>query len=181
MTDPRAPASEFSRPVDVARIGAAESLHEIIATPDERAWLARRFGLLGLERLEARVALQRAHGGRLLRLSGHLTADVIQECVVTLEPVPNHIEEDFVVAYGDVEEGRDVSVEVDEDSALEPFPEGPLDIGEAVAQELSLALDPYPHAPGAALTPGAGADGDSAPPGRVNPFSALAKLRKAKP
>ncbi len=171
-----APVPEFSRPIELARIGSVETVHEIGATPAERDALARRFGLLGLDRLEARVRLRRGQGGRVLYLAGHFSADVIQECVVTLEPVPNHLEQDFAVVYGDLPEGSDVSVEVADDSAVEAFPEGPLDIGEAVAQELSLALDPYPHAPGAAVESHPGGEGAAGE--RTNPFSALAKLRK---
>lgn len=176
MTGQSASAPEFSRPVDISRIGSAAMVHEIGATPEERAALARRFGLLGLDRLEARVRLRRAQHGTALYLDGHLTADVTQECVVTLAPIANHIEADFSVVYGDVPDTGDVSIETGDEGTLEPLPAGPLDIGEAVAQELSLALDPYPRAPGAALE--SGPAGDSTPPGRINPFSALAKLPK---
>lgn len=177
MTDQTTPAPELSRPVDISRLGSAEIVHEISATPAEREALARRFGLLGLDRLEARVRLRRTKRGTVLHLAGHLTADVTQECVVTLDPVPNHLEEDFVVVYGELPEA-DIGLDVDDESAVEPMPEGPLDIGEAVAQELSLALDPYPHAPGAAVD--SPAAGEPAKDERINPFSALAKLRTTK-
>lgn len=175
--DARSPAPEFSRPIDLARIGTAETVHEISATAEEHAALARRFGLLALERLDARVSLRRAEGGTLLHLAGHLVADVTQACVVTLDPVSSHLEQDFTVIYGRMPDEADVSIEVDDDSAREPWPEGPLDIGEAVAQELALALDPYPHAAGAVLEP---ERAESDAPERVNPFSALAKLRNGK-
>lgn len=167
------PGAEFSRPIEVAHIGTVETIHEIGATADERAALARRFGLLALDRLEARVRLRRAQGGTQLYLAGRLTADVTQACVVSLDPVRNHLEEDFTVIYGQMPDEVDVSLELD-DSTREPWPEGPLDIGEAVAQELALALDPYPHAAGAGL------DAERPEPDateRVNPFSVLAKLR----
>ena len=179
MSDPHAPPPEFSRPIDVARIGSVETVHEVSATPDERVALARRLGLLGLDRLEARIGLRCAQGGTLLYLVGRLTADVVQACVVTLEPVANHLEEGFTVIYGRLPEETEVSVDVDDDSVREPWPEGPLDIGEAVAQELAISLDPYPHAAGAVLKSGEGAD--SEPEKRINPFSVLANLRKEKP
>jgi uncharacterized metal-binding protein YceD (DUF177 family) len=178
MPDPHASSPEFSRPIDDARIGSVETVHEISATQAECSALARRFGLLGLARLEARVRVRRSHAGTQLHLVGHLTADVTQACVVSLEPVENHVEEDFTVVYGELAEDDDVSVDVDEESAVEPLPAGALDIGEAVAQELALALDPYPHAPGVALE--SGAEADQAPAERPNPFSVLANLRKTK-
>ncbi|HTP84363.1 MAG TPA: DUF177 domain-containing protein [Alphaproteobacteria bacterium] len=176
MADPGAAPVEFSRPVDLARIGSTETVHEISATEAEREALARRLGLLQLARLEARVRLRRAHAGTQVHLAGHLAADVTQACVVSLEPVQNHVEEDFTVVYGELAEDADVSVDVDEESVVEPLPVGSLDIGEAVAQELALALDPYPHAPGAVVESAPGAD--QAPAERSNPFSVLANLRK---
>jgi len=178
MPDPGALPPEFSRPIDVTRIGSVETVQEIRATPAECSALARRFGLLGIARLEARLRLRRAHAGTQLHLAGHLTADVTQACVVSLEPVENHVEGDFTVVYGDLAEDADVSVDVDDESAVEPFPTGPLDVGETVAQELALALDPYPHAPGAVLESGAAPE--SAGSERPNPFSVLANLGKTK-
>ena len=178
MPDPDGSAPEFSRPIDMARIGSVETVHEINATQAERDALARRFGLLGLARLEARVRLRRGQAGTQLHVAGHLTADVTQACVVSLEPVENHVEEDFTVVYGELPADADVSVAVNDESVVEPYPAGALDIGEAVAQELALALDPYPHAPGAAVESGESA-GQTASD-RPNPFSVLANLRKSK-
>jgi uncharacterized metal-binding protein YceD (DUF177 family) len=102
-----------------------------------------------------------------VRLDASFEANVVQECVVTLDPVPNDVAESFTLFYGEAPEGAG------EDGIVEPLQGETIDIGEAVAQQLSLALDPYPRAPGAALdlklAGGAGADG---------PFAALAKLKK---
>jgi uncharacterized metal-binding protein YceD (DUF177 family) len=170
------PTPEFSRPVDLDRVGDAEVVRDIAATPEECAALARRFGLVAIDRLAAQVRLRRERARTVLRLSGHLVAEVTQTCIVTLAPVHNRIAEDFTVLYGDMPDAAAVDMEPDADDALEPWPAGPLDIGEAVAQELSLALDPYPRAPGAALDPGP--DQPGAVSSKVNPFAELAKLRR---
>lgn len=156
--------NEFPRPVAVGRL-AEEEVHRIEATPAERAALARRFGLRGLESLGAEVRL--APLGRGVRLDAALEANVVQECVVTLEPVPNHVSERFTLVYG----GAPASP--DEDTVVEPLENETIDIGEAVAQQLSLALDPYPRAPGAAIDPRwtGGEEGKG-------PFAALGKLKK---
>ncbi len=172
---------EFSRPIDVSRIGSVEMRCDIGANAEERAALARRFGLLDLSRLEAHVTLRRTQAGTALRLKAHLSAEVIQACVVTLEPVAAEIEEDFTVLYGKPATetgGQEVTIDPEAEDVTEPWPEGTLDIGEAVAQELGLALDPYPHAPGALLDSGAPAPAQEEQEQRVNPFSALSKLRK---
>lgn len=171
MTDPRASgAPEFTRPVDVGRLPSGGAIYDLTATPGERAALAERFDLLGLDRLEAEVRLERLTGG-LLRLSAALKADVVQACVVTLEPVRDGIDESFTVLYRAGAEAGETAVVLNGASELvEPLPSDILDIGEAVAQQLSLALDPFPRAPGAI----------AAPPeeGRVSPFAALAKWKE---
>ncbi len=171
-------APEFSRPIDLSRVGAVETTHEIGATHDERLALARRFGLLGLDRLTARVTLRRTHGGRTLRLKAHFEADVTQACVVTLDPVPNHVAGDFTVLYAKSPDGSEVTIDPEGDSVVEPWPDGPLDIGEAVAQELAVALDPYPHAPGTSLESVWRSEAE--PLETAKPFAELAKLRKRK-
>ena len=60
--------TEFSRPVALDRLAPGETVYDIAADPGERAALARRFALVALERLEARVRLMRL-AGDLVRLS----------------------------------------------------------------------------------------------------------------
>jgi hypothetical protein len=142
-------APEFSRRVELARLGAHEALYPISAGAAEREALARRFDLLSLDRLEADIQLMRIDG-RMVRLRGRLRADVVQACVVSLEPVASVIEQDFTVLYGPTRPGKSVMVDLETDVA-EPFDGEAIDIGEAAAQQLALALDPYPRAPGASL------------------------------
>jgi hypothetical protein len=156
--------NEFSRTVAVGWL-AEEEIHRIEASPAERAALARRFGLRALESLGAEVRLAPLERG--VRLDAELAADLVQDCVVTLEPVPARIRERFVLVYGDAPAGPD------EDVVVEPLENETIDIGEAVSQQLSLALDPYPRAPGAMIDP-RWAGGETA----EAPFAALAKLRK---
>jgi uncharacterized metal-binding protein YceD (DUF177 family) len=158
-------APEFSRLVDVGQL-AGETRRSIVANEAERRALAIRFGLLGLERLEADVSVTPVARG--IRLDAVLTAEVTQECVVTLEPVQSRIEERFSLVYGEAPE----EVLEAEEEVVEPLPGAALDIGEAVAQQLSLALDPYPRAPSAVL-PVETAPDDPAD----HPFAALARLK----
>jgi uncharacterized metal-binding protein YceD (DUF177 family) len=140
---------EFSRRVQLARLGAHEAIYPIRAEAEEREALARRFDLLSLDRLEAEIRLQRLAGG-MVRLTGRLAAAVVQACVVSLEPVASVLEQDFTVLYGPAEPGKSEMVDLETDEA-EAFDGDAIDIGEAVAQQLALALDPYPRAPGASL------------------------------
>lgn len=156
MKASRAPASpEFSRRVELARLGALEAVYPIVADAAERQALAQRFDLLALDRLEAEVQLHRL-SGEIVQVRGEFSAEVVQACVVSLEPVQGSIREAFTVLYGPAEPEDDVLIDL-ETELVEPFDGTAIDIGEAVAQHLALALDPYPRAAGASLDGGAGA------------------------
>jgi uncharacterized metal-binding protein YceD (DUF177 family) len=175
-----APAAEFTRVVSTARL-TGTACHHIEANEEERARLAERFGLIALPSFAADVELRRLAGGRV-RLDATLRAEVVQPCVVTLEPVPGTVEEAFTLVYApDAPEViEDVLVSGDEE-IVAPLVGESIDIGEAAAQELSLALDPFPRADGAAL-PAAEPEtaAEAAETGR-SPFAALAKLRRPAP
>ncbi len=88
----------------------------------------------------------------MIRLQGHLSADVVQSCVVTLGPVPAHLEVDFEMSFSaSAVEPAVADLDPLAEEGPEPIPEGVIDLGEAVAQQLAIALDPYPRAPGASL------------------------------
>ena len=154
-----APVPEFSRPVELARLGGREALYPITATPPERAALARRFDLLSLDRLEAEIRLERLPRG-MVRVSGRLLAELVQACVVSLEPVASRLAEEFTMLYGPGDPGESLVIDYESD-LVEPLDGSAIDIGEAVAQQLALALDPYPRADGASL----GSSGGSADSG----------------
>jgi uncharacterized metal-binding protein YceD (DUF177 family) len=168
---------EFSRSVEVAALAAGPVRERIEATEAERAALARRFGLVALSELRALVTLTPTVAGQA-RLDARLEARVVQACVVTLEPVEAAIAESFTVYYADAAPQPSASVDlpVDDEAWPEPIVDGRIDIGEAVAQQLALSLDPYPRAPGARLDADYGAGADAAE-ARPNPFAALAAGR----
>jgi uncharacterized metal-binding protein YceD (DUF177 family) len=149
MTRTAVPLPEFSRPIAADQIGPQETEREIGATAAERAALAERFGLLALDRLTARLRLRR--GGGLVHVQGCFEAEVVQACVVTLEPVRAQLSEDFVVAFGAARPAPagEVIIGLDEEDPVEELTDGQIDLGEVVAQQLAVALDPYPRAPGA--------------------------------
>ena len=174
MAAERTDNPEFPRPVDLARVGDAVTRLEIAANAAERAALAKRFGVPAIDSLQAKLELRRIRGGAAVKLAGQLTADVTQSCVVTLEPVKQHVEEAFEVLYSNDVTDEQTAIGAASDIAWpEPLPEGPLDVGEAVAEQLSLALDPYPRAAGVTLEPRWTGEDDAA-----KPFAALGKLKK---
>ena len=189
MKDRQDIGPEFSRIVAGDRMEAVETL-EIVADGAERAALARRFGLDSLDALTASVTLTKFGDRRRVRLSANFSADVLQSCVVTLEPAPSRIEDSFVLVYDEDAGGpaeAETVVLLKGRISPEPWSGVVIDVGEAVAEHLALALDPYPRATGAdssalGLAPGegdAGKEGDD-PDGEFSgsPFKELAKLRR---
>ncbi|MGH6629608.1 MAG: YceD family protein [Burkholderiales bacterium] len=152
---------EFSRLIRLDQITDATTV--ITATAEECRSLAKRFELVALHHLTATVRLRR-HGPESVRASGRVAARWTQNCIVTLEPVDSAFDETFAVTYA-AGAGAQAVLDPSAEDVLE-LPPDVIDIGELAAQQLGLAIDPYPRAPGAALP-----ELDTGSPER--PFSAL--------
>jgi uncharacterized metal-binding protein YceD (DUF177 family) len=169
--------SEFSRPLPPDAVPLQGATVQLVATREECSALAARFDLAALERLEGKVRIELADAANTIHVAGRLEADVIQTCVVTLEPVPAHVEVQFDRLFSrDVPAEAHGEVEIDPEAEMpEPLAGDKLDLGEILAEELSLALDPYPRsaAADAHMAQFAAEEGG----GRL-PFAALGALRR---
>lgn len=118
--------------------------YHIVANPQEREIVRNRLSLLSLEKLEAQLTLQRKNK---IHLTGMIYANVTQQCVRTLVPLPQHLEikvdEFFSPSSLEGEEAIDLNLE----ELTEPLEGSIMDLGEIVTQLLSLNLDPYPVIP----------------------------------
>lgn len=174
---------EFHRPVRVADLADGESTLEIAADATERQALARRFALVGLDRLEARLTLIPADDRRGLDVEGQLVADVTQSCVVTLEPVRAKIAAAFRRAYAvelPPEDDGDLGPALlDAPDPPDPIVDGIVDLGEAAAEQLALELDPFPRAAGATFEGISEKNKDSKElKDKSHPFAVLADLKR---
>lgn len=176
-----APHPEFSRLVQADHLGKGETVREIEATEAEAAALARRYGVLDVGALRATVRLTPMRRGDVA-VEGDFEATVTQRCVVTLVPVDSRVSGSFSLIFShnaaDSDEARVEIFEADDPEPAEPIVDGQFDIGEAVAEQVALEIDPFPRAPGAEFTPvepEAGEEEGSA--GRANPFAKLAILK----
>src|SRR6476646_9505638 len=177
--------SEIERIVDIDRMGPAGTALEIAASEGERDALAKRFGFLGLPAFSARVTVDRRPGGQVV-VEGRLRGRIVQACILTLDPVIQDLDEAFRIVFKqDLAEERDpesgealVNAQAD---APEPLPGNLLDVGEIVAEQLSLAADPYPRKQGVKLEdvlPKPRKDGrHGRHEQRRHPFAGLAALR----
>jgi uncharacterized metal-binding protein YceD (DUF177 family) len=170
---------EFPRPFAVEDIEAKGSLVALVADPEERRRLAERFDLLALDRLVAQLTVTRGASGIPIRIRGRLQASVVQRCVVSLDPVASEIDEPIEVEYAPAAaDGTEEVIHLDQPDPPEPLEGESIELGELVAQHLSVAIDPYPRKAG--LKPldwsePARKEGEADPD---NPFSVLASLRK---
>jgi uncharacterized metal-binding protein YceD (DUF177 family) len=185
---PAAPEAEME-PSPLAHAVALEGLPRDEATPvalaAAEANLAAIARFIGVERVEAlafegRVRGWQAHGWRV---TGRVTARVVQSCVVTLEPVEAAIEAELDRTFLPVAELPEApeEVELTEDSLDAPDPLGDaIEIGALVLETLALELDPYPRAADAAFgarvyaAPGVEPLTDEA----MRPFAGLAELKE---
>ncbi len=148
MTSPILHRPELHRPSRVSRI-ADDDLEVLVeANAAERAALALRMAIPAIPALRCRFALTR-HGGSRVAARGRLEATVVQTCVVSLEDFEAAIDEEFAVDF--VPAGTE-SDDPDPETVDEiPYDGDTIDLGEAAAEQLALALDPYPRRPGAVL------------------------------
>ncbi len=139
---------EFSRPERLDTIGGEARAVRIGADDGERAAVARRFGLLAIAALDAELTIRRE--GTDVLVAGRVTATVTQACSVTGEPLPAAIDEPVALRFvAEPAVGEEIELDADALDTL-PIEGGAIDLGEAAAETLALALDPFPRGPGAA-------------------------------
>lgn len=160
----------FSRPVRVDRLPPEGTEVVVEAGPEERAALARDLDLPDLRALVGRFRL--AGSPHRVQVTGRVTADLAQTCVVTLEPVDATVDEAVDVDFSDPGAFRGTDAEGAE--MPDPIVNGAIDLGGLAAEFLALGLDPYPRRPGVAFD-------EPAPEDKVSPFAALGGLRKGEP
>jgi uncharacterized metal-binding protein YceD (DUF177 family) len=173
-------APEFSRPFRLTGLPRGGRSLDLAATAAECQALARRFDIPAIASLAASLHVAPLADGSV-RVTGQLAAEVTQVCVVSLEPFAQRVEAPVAVRFvpaaiaAEQPEGALDPDDVDE----EVFDGDTLELGEMLAQTLSLALDPWPRNPDSDLPPAGdeGQDEGEAPVAR-SPFAVLARRRR---
>jgi uncharacterized metal-binding protein YceD (DUF177 family) len=167
--------SDFAHRIELNRIRDGERV-ELSADERERKRIAGRIGVPSLERLEAHAMLERTRD--LVRARGRVQASLTQNCVVTGEPVAAHVDEPFELMFVPEPDASrpDEEIELSPGDCDTVFHDGSaIELGEAIADTLALAIDPYPRSAGAeAALKEAGVLSEA----EAGPFAALAKLKK---
>lgn len=149
---------------------------DLIATDAERDAIARRLGLVALDRLAAHCALDHQGSGSTIRARGRIKASLTQSCVASGEPLPAFVDEAFELNF-QPEPTRvpDDEIELSGDELDVIFHDGQaIELGEAIADTLAVSLDPYPRGPNAEVAlQEAGVISEE----QAGPFAALAALK----
>ena len=157
------------------------------ADEEEREDLARRFSIEGFKSAKADLVIQKTAG--IVEVKGTFDCVIVQNCVVSMEAFDSTISEpvegwftdkESTVSFAAAKKEREIvkhqaEVEIlDEKEDPEPVIEGRIDLGELVAQHISLAIPAYPHKDGVEFEVGdEGIELDKKSPLRKNPFEAL--------
>lgn len=163
---------EFSHILHAHEIGVAARAATLSAAPQECAALAKRFDLIELARLDATLSARAVAGG--VHVTGRFRAVGVQPCGLSGAPVAFDLDEPVDLRFTAVVAVAADEVELtDTDLDTLPMDGDSIDLGEAVAQSLGLALDPYPRAEGAALPAAVVPEDQVVPLKRPNPFGVL--------
>ena len=165
------PALPYSDPVRLHQIGASLS-RRLEPDAEARQRIARALNLKSLDRFEADLEVTATVSG--WRLTGHVVADAVQSCVLTLEPLPVHVDDRFEINLVEAvdtapsDEGE-IDLELDDDSP-DVVENGQIDLGQYAVEQLALHLDPYPRKDGAVFE-------QPPEPGEISPFGVLRALK----
>ena len=164
---------EFARPQRVDTIGDDARTIEIDADAQERAALAKRFDLIGIEKLTGKFTIRRDAAG--IVAEGRVAAAVTQACSITGDPLPATVDEPVALRFVAEEDAGQDEVELgDSDIDVIPYDGGTIDLGEVAAETMALALDPFPRGPNAEVVlKEAGVLSEE----QAGPFGALAGLK----
>jgi uncharacterized metal-binding protein YceD (DUF177 family) len=152
------------------------------AKPQEREGIARYLDVASAERVQAHLTLKRWRNGGV-RVTGQVSAQLTQTCVVTLEPFAAQIsvmvDRKYLPAAllpPETQTQDEIVLDPDGEDPPEALPHD-LDLGLVVLEELVLGIDPYPRKPGAAIPEADATDGDPPPQApEPSPFASLQGL-----
>lgn len=173
----------FSFEVKVSHVSANPITVKVAADTDDLKRLARQWGVPEVLSFEAELVLGRWKRDGI-RAKGHVSASIVQECVVTLEPVAQQIEEDFESVFLP-ENSRLAKRTIDGKGEMFLDPDGPdlpeifngdsIDVGAVAAEFAALSIDAYPRKEG--LEYADRMESDSTSDKKPSPFAVLQGLK----
>ncbi len=180
---PEAQASPISHVINVATLPERGRTETLAPDASQREALAAAHDLEAVPAFSAELTVRRWQRDGV-RVAGPIVADIVQTCVVSLEPLPARVtvpvdavfvpEQSRLARHRSEGEAQDIVIDPDGPDAPETFVPPDLDLGAIAEEFFALALDPYPRAADAEPLPTPASDDGERP---ESPFAALAALR----
>lgn len=155
------------------------------ASEEQRVAMAEALDVIAVERLDADLTARVSDGARV-HVHGELRGEIIQACVVSLDPVPQTIREAIHLVFWPRDRlpthRAEEEVSPFDDETPEPYDGDRIEIGHIIYELVASSLDPYPRVPGASLEhtiAGRAQEQDEGENGGPpNPFAALKGLKE---
>lgn len=187
-------APPFSHAVEVATLPPSGRHLRLTATDADRAALAGFLDVPAVSSLTADLAVTPLGASGRVRVEGRFQARLRQMCGITLAEIDTEVSGEVTRIFSPDPHpqaaqagpgGKEIQLDCAAEDPPDPLIGGRIDLGQVIAEELALGLDPFPRAPGATFAVTEGGEGaDPAPadpagdPAATNPFAVLAPLRK---
>jgi len=172
---------EISRIIKIDEIKGNQLVLDIDASAGERQALAKRFDLIELEKFSAHLVCMVDANNTDAHIEANFNADVVQRCVVTLEPVPAAVSGSYRCDYSVEVKPEDLEIiefDAATDDPPEPIIDGTFDAGIMLTEQFGLELEPFPRSPSADFDELKLAAGDKLDTAESNnPFAVLKKLK----
>jgi uncharacterized metal-binding protein YceD (DUF177 family) len=177
---------ELSRALDLSKISKDGRELSLTLEPASAIELAKACGIEAVESLSANLLIRpwRKSG---FSVRGSFEAQIVQQCVVTLEPVQETVKDDierFFLPAEEMERFEEKALDelelfFDESDPPDPLEGTELDLFSMVSEQLLLSKSPYPRVEGANL-PSSEDEDLEAEEEAEKPFAALKILKDVK-
>ncbi|HHB82813.1 MAG TPA: DUF177 domain-containing protein [Devosia sp.] len=156
---------------------------KIQADAEQLQHIAKAAMVTSVGRFAADLHIIRVKGG--VQVTGRLRAESTQPCVVSLEPVHQRIDEElnrvFMPNPGDAlsdspqenAPGSETYIDLTSEDLPDYYDGALLDLSDFLLESFAMAIDLYPRAPGAKMTPEL--QGDD--PASLSPFAVLKQMK----
>ncbi|MGI4816981.1 MAG: YceD family protein [Janthinobacterium lividum] len=162
----------YSEPLRLHQIGAGLN-RTLEPTAEERARIAKSLDLVSLDSFTTELTVTPTVSG--WRIDGRVKAELVQACGLTLEPVPDSINQTFLVNLTEqpyepeTDENGEIDLEL-EDDFPDVVEDGRIDLGQYAVEQLALTLNPFPRKEGAVFE-------QPPEPVELSPFAVLKSLK----
>ena len=169
---------EFSYPLIVADLGLKEQHYKMQANAANLKFLAEVLQVPEVKSFEAEFVIKPDRKTSILPISGHISAELILQSVVSLDNFVQKYDFDFSTAFdtaATLQSQKEDGDDWDKDTP-EIVIDGKIDLGDVAIEQVALRLDDYPRREGEEFyfKP----EFDENDRGGENPFAVLAKLKK---